>query len=160
MNERLDRAVKYMLDILFFAGIPVEILMPVLLKKLFLRHDFLLAYGTDGTKQIILPYYILKLICIMAAGVFALLILYELRSMMNTVVKGDCFVEKNVVSLHRMGRYAIVTAVVMLISNLTAPTLTALAVMAVFIIAGLFSLVLAGVFERAVRYKQENDLTI
>ncbi|MBO5999568.1 MAG: DUF2975 domain-containing protein [Lachnospiraceae bacterium] len=160
MNEKLNRAVKYMLDILFCAGILVEIMMPFLLKKLFLRHDFLCAYGTDGSKQIILPYYILKLVCIMAAGVFALLILYELRCMMKTVVEGDCFVEKNVLSLRRMGRYAIVIAVFMLISNFTAPTLTALGVMVVFIIAGLFSLVLAGVFERAVRYKQENDLTI
>ena len=30
----------------------------------------------------------------------------------------------------------------------------------VFVIAGLFSKVLAGVFDKAVAYKQENDLTI
>lgn len=33
-------------------------------------------------------------------------------------------------------------------------------VILVFVIAGLFSKVLAGVFEQAVSYKQENDLTI
>lgn len=35
-----------------------------------------------------------------------------------------------------------------------------LAIVCVFLLAGLFSLVLAQVFDRAVSYKQDNDLTI
>ena len=38
--------------------------------------------------------------------------------------------------------------------------LAMLVVILVFVIAGLFSKVLACVFDEAVRYKQENDLTI
>jgi hypothetical protein len=39
-------------------------------------------------------------------------------------------------------------------------TPAALVLVAVFAIAGLFSLVLSQVFDQAVTYKQENDLTI
>ncbi len=160
MNNALNRTVKYMLDALFFAGIVIEVLMPFLLRRIFLRYDFLCAYGADNSRVIITRLFIPKLVCIMAAGVPALLILWELRKMMATVLADDCFVDANTVSLRRMGAYAILIAVLLLCSNFSAPTMTAGVVMIVFIIAGLFSLVLAGVFERAVRYKQENDLTI
>lgn len=40
------------------------------------------------------------------------------------------------------------------------PDLAMLVIILVFIIAGMFSKVLAMVFEEAVRYKEENDLTI
>ena len=160
MNNTLNRTVKYMLDLLFAAGIVIEVLMPVILRQIFLRYDFLCAYGADNSRQIILRLFIPKLVCIMAAGIPALLILWELRRMMKTVLANDCFVDANVISLHRMSRYAILIAILMLCSNFSAPTMTAGVVMIVFLIAGLFSLVLAGVFERAVQYKQENDLTI
>ena len=150
MNNTLNRLVKRILDILFFTGIAAEAAMPLLLRLVFLRYDFLTAIGPDGTKQIIMPYYISKLIFIMAAGVLALLILHELRRMMATVIDGDCFIDENTRSLSRMGRYALIISVLMFCSNFSAPTMT----------AGVVSLVLAGVFERAVRYKQENDLTI
>ena len=91
---------------------------------------------------------------------FALLIIWELRKMMLTVLDNNCFVAANVQSLIRMSRYAVLIAVFMLGSNLSAPTLTAGAMTLVFIIAGLFSRVLAGVFQEAVRCKEENDLTI
>lgn len=39
-------------------------------------------------------------------------------------------------------------------------TIAMLVIILVFIIAGMFSKVLAMVFEEAVRYKEENDLTI
>ena len=44
--------------------------------------------------------------------------------------------------------------------NLIAFTPGMLAIVCVFLLAGLFSLVLAQVFDRAVSYKQDNDLTI
>lgn len=159
LNTRLNHFVKTLLDVMFFAGLAAEVLIPVLLPKLFLRYEFL-TYEGRGGRQIDMRLYTPKLILTLAAGVFALLILWELRSMMATVIRNDCFVDANVVSLRRMGRYAMVIAALMLLSNVSAPTLTATVVTLVFVIAGLFSLVLAGVFERAVRYKQENDLTI
>lgn len=159
MNIRLNRFVTSLLTVLFGVGCAVEVLLPLLLRRLFLRYEFLTVEGRDG-RQVSEALYYPKLICGMAAGVFALLILWELRKMMRTVVNGNCFVSANVQSLKRMSRCAALIAVFMLSSNLSAPTLTAGAMTLVFIIAGLFSRVLAGVFQEAVRYKEENDLTI
>lgn len=94
------------------------------------------------------------------AGVCAVLILFELRRMLKTVVSGDCFVRQNVSSLCRMAYYAFAIAALMAVRLIVLFTPGMLAIVCVFLLAGLFSLVLAQVFDRAVSYKQDNDLTI
>lgn len=93
-------------------------------------------------------------------GIMAVLILGELRKMFRTVLKDDCFVKDNVVSLQRMGTYSFIIAVICLLRTALYMTVAMLILVLVFIIAGLFSKVLAFVFDRAVEYKLENDLTI
>jgi hypothetical protein len=110
-------------------------------------HDFEGRYT-----EIIMIYFIL--------GILAVLILGELRKMFRTVLKDDCFVKENVVSLQRMGTYSFVIAVICLLRTVLYMTIAMLVLVLVFIIAGLFSKVLAFVFDRAVEYKLENDLTI
>lgn len=51
-------------------------------------------------------------------------------------------------------------AVICLLRTVLYMTIAMLVLVLVFIIAGLFSKVLAFVFDRAVEYKLENDLTI
>ena len=80
--------------------------------------------------------------------------------MFRTVLADNCFVYDNVVSLQRMGTYSFMIALISLVRTLLCMTIAMLVVILVFIIAGLFSKVLAFVFERAVNYKEENDLTI
>ena len=93
-------------------------------------------------------------------GILAVLILGELRKMFRTVLKNDCFVRENVVSLQRMGTYSFVIAAVCLLRAVLYTTAAMLVLVLVFVIAGLFSKVLAFVFDKAVDYKLENDLTI
>ena len=159
LNTRLNQFVTYLLDVMLAAVGAAEVLLPLYLPKLFLRYQFLTVEGRSGP-QIDMRLYWPKFFLTLGAGVFAILILWELRRMMGTVIRNDCFVDANVTSLKRMGRYAMVIAALMLLSNLSVPTMTAAVVTLVFIIAGLFSIVLAGVFARAVQYKRENDLTI
>ena len=99
-------------------------------------------------------------ISMMASGVFALLILWELRKMFRTVIAEDCFRRENVVSLSRMGWYSFAIAGLYCIRIFTVPTPSAFVIIIVFVIAGLFSKVLSRVFDQAVTYKIENDLTI
>jgi hypothetical protein len=96
----------------------------------------------------------------MIAGVFAIIILWELRNIFKTVISTDPFVRENVGSLKRMGICSFVIAAAMLSRLIFVITPAALVLVAVFTIAGLFSLVLSQVFDQAVTYKQENDLTI
>ena len=94
------------------------------------------------------------------SGILAELILYELRRMFRTVLANDCFVEANVKSLKRMGTYSFLIALVTAGRMFLYLTPAVMIIILVFVIAGLFSRVLSQVFDRAVAYKLENDLTI
>ena len=93
-------------------------------------------------------------------GLLAILIIGELRKMFRTVLQSDAFVMENVVSLKRMGTYSFLISAICLVRTLLYLTVAMLTLILVFIIAGLFSKVLAFVFEKAIQYKEENDLTI
>ena len=87
---------KYLLDFMYFAGIAVTVLLPVpgLVQRVAAFLDF---HDFEGRyTEIIMIYFIL--------GILAVLILGELRKMFRTVLKDDCFVKENVVSLQRLGR--------------------------------------------------------
>mgnify|MGYP000282549045 CR=1 FL=1 len=134
------RFTKALLDILFYAGIAVTVSLPWTMRWAARFYPSFAARLTLHTALFLL------------AGVCAVLILFELRRMLKTVVSGDCFVHQNVSSLCRMALMAVRLIVLF--------TPGMLAIVCVFLLAGLFSLVLAQVFDRAVSYKQDNDLTI
>lgn len=147
-KESIIRITKYLLDFMFFAGIIVTITLPFSAKWLI---NYLPDLEARYTEYVIL-YFVL--------GVLAIAVLGELRKMFRTVLADNCFVYDNVVSLQRMGTYSFMIALFSLVRTLLCMTIAMLVVILVFIIAGLFSKVLAFVFERAVNYKEENDLTI
>jgi len=99
-------------------------------------------------------------IAFILSGVFAVLIFFELKCMFRTVLAGDPFVMKNVMSLKRMGYYAFAIAAITVGRLTMSMTPAVFVVIIVFVVAGLFSLVLSQVFKQAVDYKLENDLTI
>ena len=144
----LVRVTKILLDLMFYVGIVVCATVP-------------LSFRVAGRYfKIFTEYYIPFCIIFMIAGVFALVIVWELRTIFKTVMKEDPFVRENVRSLKRMGSSSFCIAFIMLTRLLFVITPAALVLVAVFAIAGLFSLVLSQVFDQAVTYKQENDLTI
>ena len=97
---------------------------------------FTLPWVADLYLEALRAHYAEYVIIYFALGILAVAILGELRKMFRTVLKEDCFVDENVATI----AMSVVTLV--------------------FMIAGLFSKVLAFVFEEAIRYKKENDLTI
>ncbi|HWT77139.1 MAG TPA: DUF2975 domain-containing protein [Mobilitalea sp.] len=147
-KNRLVRFTKILLDLMFFTGIIVCITVPFSFK--FVGRFY----------SVFDDYYIPFCVIFMIAGVFALVILWELRQMFGTVIKEDPFVKENVTSLKRMGICAFIISVSMLARLFFIITPAAMVLAVVFLIAGLFSLVLSLVFEQAVTYKLENDLTI
>ena len=105
-------------------------------------------------------HYLPAVIIFVILGVLALLLVNELRKMFGTVLAENCFVPENVASLRRMGDLSFFIAAMSAVRCVVYLTIAMLVIILVFIIAGMFSKVLAMVFEEAVRYKEENDLTI
>lgn len=150
MNNKLIKFTKIILDIMFVGGIIVTATLPLILKaiRVYVGHP-----ATDYPWRITL----ILGIC----GICAIFIIWELRKIFKTVIADDCFVRVNVVSLKSMGNYSFIIAGAMFIRCVFVyVTLAALAMVIVFVIAGLFSKVLAQVFDRAITYKLENDFTI
>lgn len=149
MNRlQVARITKGILDFMFYAGILVCLTLPISLRYL----------GTYFPHYKI--FYIPMLILFLISGMLSILIIQELRSIFRTVLNEDCFVKENVKSLRRMGNYSFCIAGVSAVRLLIVVTPATLVIILVFIIAGLFSKVLTDVFDQAVTYKLENDLTI
>ena len=147
-SSPLVRFTKFLLDFMFYTGIIVCATVPFSFK-------FVSRYYS-----VFDDYYLQFCIIFMFAGVFALVILWELRRMFKTVITGDPFVKGNVTSLKRMGVCAFIISATMAARLIFVVTPAAMILALVFLVAGLFSIVLSLVFEQAVTYKQENDLTI
>ena len=148
MKDKLTLFTKFLLDVMFYAGIIVIITLPFSI-KFYGNYN---SYFADN-------YYSLCVILFLS-GIFAILIIQQLRKMFSTVINNDCFIRENVVSLEKMSIYSFFIAVITACRLFIYLTPAVLIIILVFVIAGLFSKVLAGVFDKAVTYKQENDLTI
>lgn len=148
MKDKLTLFTKLLLDIMFYGGLLVTVTLPLSIKA-YGRYN---SYFADN-------YYSLCLIFFLS-GIFAILIIQQLRRMFRTVIDNDCFIRENVVSLEKMSIYSFLIAVITACRLFIYLTPAVLVIILVFVIAGLFSRVLAGVFDKAVTYKQENDLTI
>lgn len=144
----LARWTKLLLDFMFYSGIVVTATLPFSLKfigKYFERIE-------ESYEESVIIYFVL--------GIAAVVLIRELRKIFRTVLEEDCFVEANVVSLRKMGNWSFFIALMSVVRSIVYVTIAMGVVILVFVIAGLFSKVLAMVFEEAVRYKEENDLTI
>ncbi len=149
-KESIVWITKYFLDFMFFAGILVTVTLPFSLKsKLVFKYWMPMA---EHYAECVVIYF--------ALGILAIAILGELRKIFRTVIKDNFFIYDNVVSLQRMGTYSFMISLVSLMRTIIYLSPAMLIVILVFIVAGLFSKVLAIVFDRAVQYKEENDLTI
>lgn len=144
----ITKLTKWILDFMFYAGILVTVSLPVSIK----------IYGKFNSY--FADYYIQLIVLFAISGALAELIIMELRRIFRTVLMDDCFVEANVKSLNRMGTYSFLIALVTSGRLFLYLTPAVMIIILVFVIAGLFSKVLSQVFDRAVIYKLENDLTI
>ncbi len=147
-KESLIRLTKYILDFMFYAGIVVTATLPFSVKLL----GNYIAHAKEHYGELVLIYFVL--------GIAALVIVRELRRIFKTVLNHDCFVRENVVSLDKMCKWSFFIVLMSIVRSFVYLTIAMGVVILVFTIAGLFSKVLSFVFEQAIEYKEENDLTI
>jgi len=148
MNSRLIRITKVIIDFMFYTGIAVTASIYFIIK-------FYGRFNSYFEKNIIS-----LTILFVLSGILAVLIIFELRKIFRSVINDNCFIRENVISLRRMGTYSFLIAIITAFRLLIYLTPAVMVVILVFLIAGLFSKVLSQVFDKAVTYKLENDLTI
>jgi len=148
MNGKITIFTKILLDFMYYTGIVVTCLVPLIITE-YGKYN---SYFADNIPQ-------LSVIFIFS-GIFAVLIIRELRKMFQSVLKNDCFIFENVKSLNKMGNYSFLIALITCCRLFLYITPAVIIVILVFVIAGLLCKVLSQVFDKAVAYKLENDLTI
>ncbi len=150
MNDnKLILFTRYLLDIMFYSGILVVITLPLTIR---LAGQY---YSAEIGRQ-----YWIMLIIFGLAGICGLVIVFQLRKMIRTVIQKNCFVDNNTKSLRVMGKVSFLIVLLFVVKCVLLPTPATFIIVLTFFIAGLFSHVLSLVFAEAVNYKEENDLTI
>jgi len=147
-KKSLTKWTKALLDFMFYGGIVATATLPFSLKLI----GKYLQRVADNYQEAVIIYFVL--------GIAAVVLINELRKIFRTVLEGDCFVAENVASLKKMGNWSFFIALMSVVRSIVYVTMAMAVIVLVFVIAGLFSKVLAMVFEEAVNYKEENDLTI
>ena len=148
MKDRLTLFTKFLLDFMFYVGIIVILTLPLSI-HIYGNYN---TYFKNNHHSLLVVFFL--------SGIFAVLIIRELRKMFRTVLDNDCFIPENVQSLEKMSIYSFFIAVISACRLFIYITPAVLIIILVFVIAGLFSKVLAQVFDKAISYKLENDLTI
>ena len=147
-RDTIIKITKYLVDIMFWTGILVTLTLPWSIKWA----GKYLEQLAENYGEIVTIYFVL--------GILGLAIIWELRKMFKTVLARNCFVRANVASLKHMSYYSGLIVLMSIVRTIVYTTIAMLVIILVFVIAGLFCQVLAQIFDEAINYKEENDLTI
>lgn len=147
-NKSLSSFIKLFLQIILIMGSAIYVLLPILLR----------AYIYYINPEL---NYIYALILLYISGIPAIIIVNEFIHMFGSLKKDNPFIKENVQSLRRISICSFIIAIeyaigIFVVTN----SIFGIIVVGVFVIAWLGSYVLAELWQKAIYYKEENDLTI
>jgi len=144
----VHRVTKILVDIMFYGGIAVCIALPFVLPAVmrFFEHP----------PEMRIPYTIILL----ASGIPAVYIVYQLKQIFKTLLGGNPFVYRNISCLRKSAVVCALIALVYLVRITFWFTVGSLVVVVIFALLCLFALTLKDVFKQAVAYKEETDWTV
>ena len=144
----IHRVTKFLVDFMFFGGIVMCIAFPFVLPWIDERYAFSIAWTRPSAAVVL------------AAGVCAVYILYQLRSMFKTLIGKTPFVHQNVSCFRKCGVASFIVSLLFVIRSVLWFTFGSAIIVVIFAMLGLFSLTMKDVFKQAVFYKEENDWTV
>ncbi len=147
--ESLSKILKVCLQITFIAGLLITVFLSFILKKYLSWHFW------NNSR-----YYWACIVLLTPCGICSLNILWQLIGLLKTIHNKNPFICKNVTALKRIAISSFIISFMffaLLFFQVTTFTFT---LGYVFLIAGFSFTVLTELFQKAVQYKDENDLTI
>ena len=145
----LSGLVKWILDLVLIGGLGILITLPYLLKWYM---SVLYETSSENYNFLLGFLYVTGIICIFLVN--------EIRKIFKTLNRRNPFMLDNVKSLNRIGISSFLIAAAYILKIFLYNSVLTVIIAMIFIIAGLFSVVLAEVFRQAIVVKEENDLTI
>lgn len=148
-EKGLSMVVKCVLDLLLIGGTVILLSLPVSLKWYF--NNYLWTNGV---------YYGFLSGFLLITGISCLMIVYELRRMLKTLNEQGPFRRENVNYLRRIATLALLNSAMFVVKTIFYISIPAVIITIIFLLLGLFALILSEVFNQAINVKEENDLTI
>lgn len=143
-SNKISRLTAAFVNIMFFGGIAACILTPLGTK----------LYGYTGAE------YLIQTAAILLSGFASVYIMYQLKKIFKTITHDDPFVPANADALRKICAASFMIAAVYMVKAILLFTPATFVIIVIFITAGLFCLTLMNVFTAAIRFKEENSLTI
>ncbi len=147
--ERLSKLLTICLQVTFGIGLLVTLFLSILLRRYFGWY----FWGNP-------VYYWACVVLLTPCGLCCLNILWQLIVLLKTIHVKDPFVPKNVTGLKRIAYSAFIISAMFFMLLCVQATMLTFAIGYIFLIAGFLFIVMAQLFQKAVAFKSENDLTI
>ncbi len=151
-KNSMSFVIEIVLLILMVLNILILIFLPRVI-TFYLEHDYNILDVFSVEKTILL-------IVLYPCGLAALFVEYNLKKIFRTLVNKDPFVQENVKSLKIMGYSMIVVTAFLLAKVFFLNSIMTMLGCLGSALLTVFCFVLADVFQQAVYYKQDNELTI
>lgn len=143
-KTKISSITAILVNIMFYGGIIACILTPLGTR----------LYGYFGKE------YIVQTGSILLSGFASVYIMYQLRRIFKTLTNDDPFVMDNALALKKIAVASFIISAIYLVKAFLLFTPATFVIIVIFITAGLFCLTLMNVFTAAVKFKEENSLTI
>lgn len=144
----INKLTKIVVEIFLYLGIVTVISVPFITPKI-IRY-------LNLSETLIMP----TIITLIFSGICAVFIIFELKKIFKTLVDGNPFVIENAIYLKNMSIAAFIISVIYILKLVYWFTFATVIIVIVFLVAGLFCLTLKDLFTQAVKFKEDNDLTI
>lgn len=145
----LSISIEYMLSTLMLLALVLTITLPWSIPAITLHSP-----GEEGM------WFEKYLIALIVSGVMAMLILWQARAILHIINKGNPFVREIVKRLRVIGVECLVLAAFYFISVFVVTKFFMVVVFVTFSVVGMVLFVFAQIFEQAINFKEENDMTI
>jgi hypothetical protein len=144
---------KRMLEVMLVLGIVFIIALPIII--IFMNQHIVDSFFSGAAQNKWLSFLFLEL-----CSIFAWFILLCLQKLLKTVIIHSPFVYSNVLYLKYTSYLCAGAGLVLIVKTFADFTVLTPVVAVLAILASLFCQTLAAVFDKAIRLKDENDLTI
>lgn len=141
--------IEYTLSLLMLVALGLTITLPWSIPAITLHYP--------GEPELLYEKY---LILLAVSGVMALLILWQARAILHIINKGNPFVNETVKRFRIIGIECLILAAFYFVSIFFIAKFFMALVFITFSVVGMILFVFAQIFEQAIAYKEENDMTI
>ncbi len=146
INSKIMEKILYLI---FIGGCLIFLTLPFCLKWYL---EFSNIYTTSS--------YIKILIILYTSGILALGIVYYTIKLLKNVNKNKPFIKENVKILKYISIFCLIIALIYIISIPIMKSVFTIILFMIFTIMGFMCNVLSTLFDKAIEYKEENELTI